>query len=109
VKTSVSRAGDGPTVLSVEGDVDLEFAEALRIAGHEALTADPLGALHVDVSAVTFIDSTGLGALLHIRNAAPGGVVLVSPSSNLVRLLEITGLTEMFQLQHPDGPRAPST
>jgi anti-anti-sigma factor len=58
------RIDDGTAVLALEGDVDLSSGQAVRDAVCEALDA---GAREVvlDLSGVTFLDSTGLNALLN--------------------------------------------
>jgi anti-sigma B factor antagonist len=110
VRTTLSPAAPGPVVLAVAGDVDLESADQLRAAGEQALASSTAGRLRIDLSAVSFIDSTGLGALIHIRNLAPDQVVLVAPAERVLRLLEIAGLDGVFDIERAgDVPRAPSS
>src|SRR3954453_10709147 len=57
--------------------------------------------LTVDLRRVPFMDSIGIGTLVAINNKARevGGVMVVqSPSPFVHRLLQITGLTELFGL-----------
>lgn len=73
------------TIVGVSGDVDLPVAERLTAALLEAIRSAP--AVLVDLCECTFMDSTGLGALLtgvraaKARNvrlgvaSAPGGAV----------------------------------
>jgi stage II sporulation protein AA (anti-sigma F factor antagonist) len=81
-------------VLTLEGDLDL--ATASRIDAFAALAASSgKGTVLFDVSAVTFIDSQGLHALLRARQAvqAAGGVVrLRSPSPSVELLLHLAGV-----------------
>jgi len=90
-----SRVADGWTVLSVEGEVDLYSAPVLRDA---ALAATESGVDHVvlDLTAVPFMDSSGLGAIVaclkRLREIG-GELALVSPpSSPPTKLLSLTGL-----------------
>ena len=56
----------------------------------------------LDLGEVSFIDSSGLRALLIGRDAvvsAGGEFELVNPSTVVRRLLQITGLEEKFGLQ----------
>jgi len=90
----IVRADEGWVV---SGELDVRTAPALA----RVLSADPdgEGAWHVDVSGVTFIDSSGLGALVAVaREAAErgGSLRLDQPSTSVTRLLEITRMTEMF-------------
>jgi anti-sigma B factor antagonist len=97
MRIDVRDAADGSIVLAVEGDVDLAVAGELQQAGIDAIEAKPTADICVDVSQVTFMDSTGLGALIQIRNAAPDRFQLVGVSARLAQLLEITGLSDTFQ------------
>lgn len=54
----------------------------------------------VDVSGVTFCDSSGLSALVRSRARAAemtGSLRLASPSPQIQRLLSVAGLTRMFE------------
>jgi anti-sigma B factor antagonist len=97
MQIDVRTTADGSIVLAVEGEVDLAVAGALQQAGVDAIEANPTAELQVDVSQVTFMDSTGLGALIQIRNAAPDRFRLVGVAPRLAQLLEITGLSDTFQ------------
>ena len=60
-----------PPQLLLSGEIDIASADALRNAGARAVDSlGPSDRLDVDLSGVTFIDSSGLGALVSIRNAA---------------------------------------
>ncbi len=57
--------------------------------------------LQVDLSAVTFLDSSGVGALVGLRNAAlnkGGSLVLVSPQPPVRRVLELTTMDKVFDI-----------
>lgn len=84
---------DDSVVVSVEGDVDLASCADLRLALADALRLSPH--LVVDVSDMTFIDSTGLSVLVqaHRRAAEKAGTMTIRhPSATLKRLLSITNL-----------------
>lgn len=91
-------AGHG--VLRVRGEVDLGTANAL---GDRALALLQTTSAHLvlDLSGVTFMDSTGLKVLIAIqrRAALAGGSLAVAGATRPVhRLLTITGLDEAFTL-----------
>lgn len=74
------------------GDIDAHTAPDLWSA-LEAMSAD--GAVAVDLSGVSFIDSSGLRVLVraHRRQGdGQGSLTLVNPSQAVARLLDITGL-----------------
>jgi anti-sigma B factor antagonist len=99
VQASLTTGPRGEIVLIREGEIDLATADQLRSVGGEALIANPTADAHVDLSRVTFLDSTGIGALVHIRNlAAPRDLIIDNPSEPVRRILELTGLTETFRI-----------
>lgn len=90
---------EGVTYLRVSGDVDLATADELHAAGEQALS-ELCSTLRIDLSDVTFLDSTGLGALIRIRNAAePRPVILESPRPNVMRVLEVTAMDQVFTIE----------
>lgn len=94
-----STRENGRLVLEVAGELDLAVTADLRTAADEALAAGDVIDVVVDLGGVTFIDSTGLGTLVEIRNAALEGgatmrVTAVQPAPS--RVIEIAGLAEAF-------------
>jgi anti-anti-sigma factor len=87
----------GP-VLVVRGEIDLATADELRarIGDYAALVGAAPAVL--DVAAVTFIDSTGLKALLSAQAELPDGqrLALRGVPSLFQRVLEITGMLDAF-------------
>jgi anti-sigma B factor antagonist len=104
VGVSAGSIVEQPTApqLVLSGEIDVAVAAELRAAGArvvEALDAD--ARLEIDLGAVTFIDSSGVGALVAIRNLADARrlpLALAHPSPKFVRFLELTGLREHFTL-----------
>lgn len=104
---------DERTEVIAHGEVDVATAPALRGALGEAemrhLDDGVNGPIAVDLSGVTFIDSTGLGVLLgSARRGRRAGheVVLRNPVPTVLRVLEITGLLRVFRLER-DSHGAP--
>ncbi|MGC9665629.1 STAS domain-containing protein [Planosporangium sp. 12N6] len=100
---------DGGTVLRIHGELDISTAEQLRRVAAPYLAAG--GRLVLDLSRVTFCDSTGLAVLVgfHKRLAAVGGgLELYAPVQRVQHLLNITGLNRVFPVRTADegiGPR----
>jgi anti-anti-sigma factor len=87
---------DGVWLFTIHGEVDLATADDLR----DALLGpanDGAGTIIVDLARCTFIDSSGLRALLEARRAlvaddgAPG-FLIAAPAGQPGRLLEMTSL-----------------
>jgi anti-anti-sigma factor len=95
---------NGRPLLTVSGAVDLQTRGELLRAGRQAL-ATGSGALVLDLGAVSFVDSTGIGALIELGHDAAdsgGGLVLRNPSKRVVRILEVTGLAEAWAVESTD-------
>jgi anti-sigma B factor antagonist len=97
-----STTAEGVTVLEVSGEVDLETADQLREAAINALSPYA-GTLRIDLAGVTFMDSSGLAALIQIRKRAGAAhqVVIQNPRPNVQRILAITGLDKVFEGRPP--------
>jgi anti-anti-sigma factor len=90
-----STLTSGALIVEAVGEIDMTTAAELI----EAVEATALSTRRVvvDLSAVSFLDSSGLNALVHARRALAARDVafcVVSPSNRVVRrVLEITQLT----------------
>lgn len=92
----------GPAVVVVEvvGDLDLGSVARVRETLHDALSVHP-ERLVVDLSQCEFVDASALAMLLDVhRRAWRGGGVLTlrGCSSRVLRLLSLTGLRRVFDL-----------
>jgi anti-sigma B factor antagonist len=95
--TTEANSPDAARV-TVSGEVDLATAPALLQAAEE-LVKSTEGDVAIDMSEVTFIDSTGLGVLVQIRNAVTGrgsSLVFATPSRSVQRALSLAGLDKVF-------------
>lgn len=88
-------------VLQVAGEVDAYTAPMLREQIRELAAK---GAVHLiaDLGQVSFLDSTGLGALVgglkRLREAG-GSLTLVIIAPRILRLFQLTGLTKVLAIQ----------
>ena len=92
----IERTPDG---LALIGEVDLAASREV----HEGLVSllAPGATVTVELSAVTFIDSSGLDALLRAHRHAESNdarLVLRAPSARVHRLFELTGIATMFEI-----------
>ena len=89
---------DGGCTVSVSGEVDIATVEEFLAAAGSCLDGGATRVV-VDLGGVTFIDSSGLGALVRIRNQAlenDAEVVLDNVPATVDRLLQVTGLAAAF-------------
>lgn len=86
------------------GEIDVTTAPELREHLHEAIDTHVGEVVVVDLSAVEFMDSTGLGvlvgALKHSRTSG-GDIALVGARPNVWKVFTITGLDKVFTAQPP--------
>ena len=90
----------GYTVLSPQGEIDFATGPALKEAITDALVA---GKTHLvlDLLAVEFIESTGLGALIGGRRRAralDGSLSLVCAHGPVLKVFQVTGLDKVFEI-----------
>ena len=97
---SGERAGDGLGVVALSGEVDIYTAPRFKECMVQLLDGG-VEKLVVDLSAVTFIDSTALGVLIGgVRrvHGAGGAMTIVVTSRPVERVLSITGLDRVFSM-----------
>jgi anti-sigma B factor antagonist len=106
-----TRTDDGTIVVTVRGEIDFANADELADGVRDAVT-DSTGVVRVDLRKATFIDSTGLGALIEGYRAATVSdvrFVVTNPTSSFRRVLTVTGLCDLFGLTEPAEEQAEQT
>jgi anti-anti-sigma factor len=90
----------GRTVIELFGDIDL--AAALCITAQlDATTDRPEAELVIDLGPVEFLDCSGLRVLCRARRRVKergGHLTLVCPHPFILKMLQITGLNQVFAL-----------
>jgi anti-sigma B factor antagonist len=105
------REESGEVVVDVCGELDEHTVPRLREA-LARLAAQDVVNVTLDLARMTFIDSTGLGALVGAlkRSRAVGGeVTLRHPSAATRKVLELTGLHNLFNVTDGVARSADST
>ncbi|WP_426511231.1 STAS domain-containing protein [Dactylosporangium sp. McL0621] len=95
----------GTVVVEVLGPLEAATVSALRSVVLDTVETYRPRLLAIDLRRVPFMDSIGIGALVAASNKVRevgGDIEVRSPSPFVHRLLQITGLTELFGL--PDLP-----
>ncbi|MBB2986315.1 STAS domain-containing protein [Terracoccus luteus] len=104
MELSISRADHGDrTVVRLGGEIDVYTAPLVREKLDEQITAGRTD-LVVDLTDVTFLDSTGLGVLvgrLKLTRTMGGSMRLVGTDDRVLKVFAITGLDKVFEV-HPD-------
>lgn len=102
-KLSESAIGDGCREIAVVGELDMAVSDRLL----EALAACQGDQVLINLEACQFIDSTGLAVILDAGREGGSRVLLHSPRDQVLRILEVTGLTANG-LVFPDREQAMS-
>jgi anti-sigma B factor antagonist len=89
----------GIGLVTVAGELDLSSAPNLKWALADTLAAG-VRQIVVDLSGVTFIDSTALGVLVGVRRTlGPGGRIAIAGSDeDVMNIFELTGLDSTFDM-----------
>jgi anti-sigma B factor antagonist len=98
---TVSRSAHAPGwTVSVRGEVDVATSPLLR--RHLARLVDDDQPIVIDVTEMTFIDSSGLGVLVEMLRCRRDGdrspMLLRGMQEPVRRVFEITGLTDLFEV-----------
>lgn len=88
--------------LIVRGEIDIETEQVLRDATASATASVAGGCVIVDLQQVSFIDSSGLRALLQSRDAAKatGTTFRIAATDGAVlRLFKVAGVSDWFEYE----------
>jgi anti-anti-sigma factor len=106
LEVDVSRV-DGAHLLTVRGE--LELASALSLVGPLTdVTGDGDGPVLLDLSALTFMDSTGMSVLLNARRRLTRqgrSMAVVCPSGPVRKVFELTNVVDTLRV-HPSREAA---
>jgi anti-anti-sigma factor len=97
VKTTTT---DGAPVVNVHGEVDMQTSPRLRLLLLE-LAAKLGGPLLIDLSGVTYMDSSGVGTMVYVKREverAGRRLVLMGLQPRVRSVLEITHLDKFFTI-----------
>lgn len=92
----ITARGDDGVVIVLAGEIDAATSGILTDAAHAAAAGGAIQ-LVLDLSNVSFMDSSGIAALIRTRSIA--STTLRRPSIAVQRLLEVTGLATTFEVE----------
>ena len=98
LKLSETPHGDDQCTLTVEGELDVATAGDFR-RSVSTLLGTGCRELRVDLGGTTFLDSSGLGALIwafHRLHAAGGALSVVNPTPRVAKTMQITGVDRVL-------------
>jgi anti-anti-sigma factor len=88
-------------VVVVRGEIDMAVEDRFTAALRDAVSRADGGLVVVDLTQTSFLDSTGIRALvdgLHAANAAGTGFRVVGVSGMVRRVLEVTGVSRRWSI-----------
>jgi len=95
--TVLDEQGD-KTILHVYGDVDLVYADEFEAAMHEGAAG---GTLIVDLQECSYMDSTGLTALVRVvRRHGDRVHAVVTQGSTVARILQLTAFHDVLRIAY---------
>jgi anti-sigma B factor antagonist len=101
---AVTTGVDGTLNVALLGEIDFSNSSAVVDTVGAAVTRAGGGAVCVDLSSVTFLDSSGVGVLVWAyRAATENGATyrVVHPNGNVYEQLRLTGLADLFDVEAP--------
>jgi len=76
----------------VHGELDLAVADSFAEQASEVVLETAGPSVLIDLSGVTFMDSSGLRALLRVVGLGDGKTLIIQPSRQVFTLLHLAGL-----------------
>lgn len=95
--------------VGVSGELDMTNADRFRDELQKAINLSTSRNLLLDFSDVKFIDSSGLGVILgRYRELQPfgGEIKILGVSPHVYRVLHLSGLTKIIEVQQSRGQRS---
>ncbi len=94
-----TRESDGQAVVALRGE--LEVADAASVAAALVAVAARARVVIIDLACLEFIDSSGMAALVLARlqaRRAGGDLLLAAPQGQVLRVLAVIRLAEVFSV-----------
>jgi anti-anti-sigma factor len=91
---------DACGVILLRGEIDMGCVDTVVDTAASALSSPAVRWLVLDLAEVTFIDSSGIGALVKIRQMVTDSgrsVILRDPSRQAAAVLELTSVARLFK------------
>lgn len=92
----------GAVTAYLKGEIDQHSAKDIRCALDEYISRNRPPVLRLDVSAVTFMDSAGLGLLmgrLSLMKQYGGELILYRPGNSVMRMIRLAGMERIMRIE----------
>lgn len=91
--------------VSLSGEIDHHSAFAVRSEIDRLVALHRPGVLYLDLSAITFCDSSGLGLIMgrhKLMQESGGELVLLSPPKAVMRIIELSGMNKYIKFERSE-------
>lgn len=98
---SIEEHAEAYSVISVRGEVDLHTAPKVQYAIERAAKNEGANRVVIDMSSITFIDSTALSMFARAKRSLEGESValrIAEPSAPVERIFSVTGFRDYFDI-----------
>lgn len=89
--------------IKLRGEIDHHSATSIRTAIDSEIYAKKPRGLIMDMSAVNFMDSSGLGLIMgrySVMNELGGEVIVSDPNPAIERIMTLAGMERVIKIQH---------
>lgn len=96
-----SRMMDAMVLVEINGEIDISTVNELKERLYQIVEENPNN-IKLDCSSLTYIDSTGLGALVGALKKVKShnkDIYIANLKSNIKKLFLITGLDKVFKIE----------
>ena len=102
------KVSDGALLAVISGEIDHHSAKSIREAIDTALISYSPDALIMDLSGISFMDSSGLGLVLgRYTKASEGGICfsVVGADERIVRMFDMAGLDRIIDYKDKENKK----
>ena len=96
----ISELENGREGVRVTGEVDIYTATQFKESIEKLIEANTKD-IFLDLTDLSYIDSTGIGILIELRKGSMSrdlNMTLINPQKNVVKLLQLTGVDQIFSI-----------
>ena len=101
-------AEESPTglILHIRGEIDHHIAPAIRTEADRMILYTGKKTVILDLSAVEFMDSSGLGLLMGrkaLTDKLGKDLLVRNPAARIFKILDLAGLTKILNIEYKNG------
>ena len=98
----ISNVKDGVLCVKLSGDIDHHSAKTVRDSVDNLIRKNNPAELELDLSAIEFMDSSGLGLVLgrYKKQTDMGGKMkIVNPTRRVLQILQLAGVEKIIKIE----------